>query len=287
MQTKPVTLLPATVDKPWGREIWYSGIEARGESCVQTGNDTRPLSHFLASHGRQKPVTLLKTLHATAGHLYVEVHATKSEIYAVEQVSADEGMLLGVDQNKRRKLGDAGLRAALLAAAQAAEAADGKLDAVEALLERVHLRVGDVVTIPASQPHCLRHGSTVVEFQTPVFERKILAASQPVKTQASWDCAAAVDLMDLTAPPQVARGDSQLFPAPSPTPDAAFRLVRIAAGAATTVPPWSVGWVFRGAIYGADCRFAAGKGFLTPATTRLATSEDAVALIAVEKQNAG
>ena len=30
----PARLEPVVIDKPWGREIWYSGIEARGESRI-------------------------------------------------------------------------------------------------------------------------------------------------------------------------------------------------------------------------------------------------------------
>ena len=48
------------------------------------------------------------------------------------------------------------------------------------LLASTELRVGDVVTIPPGTPHSLLRGVTVVEFQTPVFERRILAATGPV-----------------------------------------------------------------------------------------------------------
>ena len=282
MHTKPVALLPVTVEKPWGREIWYSGIETRGESCVRAGNADMPLSRFLDEHGRTQPVTLLKMLHATVGNLYIEVHATKSEIYAVQQAASSGSMLLGVKQAKRRALGDAGLRSALLAAAQAAEAGTGSLRAVAALLNAVQLHPGDVVAIPAQVPHSLRRGAVVVEFQTPVFERKILAAEQPVVTQKSWDCAAAVAMMDLATVPVVERGSAELYSAPDSLPDADFRLVRIAAGGTATVPPWSVGWVFRGEIESNGCRFGAQTAFLTPARTRLRSSADAVALLAVE-----
>ena len=62
------------------------------------------------------------------------------------------------------------------------------------------VRVGDVIEVPPKLPHGLLHGVTVVEFQTPVFERKILSSAQPVVTQAHWDTEEAVANMRLTAP---------------------------------------------------------------------------------------
>lgn len=286
MHGKPVALLPATVDKPWGCEIWFSGIERRGESRVRAGGADLPLSRFLADHGRQRPVTLLKALRPTAGNLYIEVHATKCETYAVQQVAASGGLLLGVNQAERRARGDEGFRATLLAAAQAAEAGTGGLCAVAALLNAVPLRQGDMVTIPPRVPHSLQCGTFVIEFQTPTFERKILAASQPVVTQTSWDCADAVAAMDLATVPSVARVSGKPFSAPAPLPDAGFQLVRLAAGATVVVPPWSVAWVFRGRVQGDGCRFGAGTAFLAPAQARLHASADAVALVAVETRAA-
>jgi hypothetical protein len=49
------------------------------------------------------------------------------------------------------------------------------------------LRVGDVVKVPCLTPHSLQHGVRVVEFQTPVYERKILSFGQKVLTQQDWD----------------------------------------------------------------------------------------------------
>ena len=49
------------------------------------------------------------------------------------------------------------------------------------------LRVGDVVSIPKFLPHALQHGVRAVEFQTPVYERKIVSFAQKVLTQPSWD----------------------------------------------------------------------------------------------------
>ena len=34
---QPLRLVPVAVEKPWGRELWYTGIEARGTSGVTDG----------------------------------------------------------------------------------------------------------------------------------------------------------------------------------------------------------------------------------------------------------
>ena len=278
-----VALTPVLVDKPWGREVWYSGVEARGESRVQLDDAEVPLSRYLAAHGRDEPVTLLKALQPTIGDLYMEVHEAKWEVYIVDAVDAalwpcGGCMLLGVDQRRRRALGDAGLRSSLLAVAQAAERRDTALEDVEAFLNRVPLQPGDALTIPPGVPHSLRRGIDVIEFQTPAFERRILAASQPVVTQNGWDCAAAVAAMDIASQVKVERVDTHREVAATP----GFRILHIGAGAAATVPPWTVGWVQRGEIDAGGRRFAARTAFLTSTETTVSASPDAVALAAVE-----
>jgi hypothetical protein len=59
----------------------------------------------------------------------------------------------------------------------------------------VPVRVGDVVTFPALQMHCLTRGIRVVEFQTPHYERLIVMFAQKALTQSHWDTAEAVALM--------------------------------------------------------------------------------------------
>src|SRR5690606_35807905 len=61
------------------------------------------------------------------------------------------------------------------------------------------LAVGDVVTVPRLVPHALQHGVRVVEFQTPVYERKILSFGQKVLTQEHWDTVEALTLVDMAA----------------------------------------------------------------------------------------
>jgi hypothetical protein len=47
--------------------------------------------------------------------------------------------------------------------------------------------VGDVIEVPPFVPHSLQNGVRVVEFQTPTYERLILAFNQQVQTQKHWD----------------------------------------------------------------------------------------------------
>lgn len=65
------------------------------------------------------------------------------------------------------------------------------------------LKVGDVVQVPCYTPHSLLHGVRTVEFQTPVYERKILAFAQKVLTQPHWDTDDALKnvLLDACIPP--------------------------------------------------------------------------------------
>ena len=118
----------------------------------------------------------------------------------------------------------------------------------------------------------------MIEFQTPAFERRILAASQPVVTQNGWDSAAAIAAMDIAAEAKVARIDTQRELAATP----GFRIVRIGDGAASTVPPWTVCWMQRGELDVDGCRFAARTALLTPVETLLRPDPGAVAFAALE-----
>ena len=296
MQPSPAALQPVVVEKPWGREVWYSGVEARGESRVGVGQDALPLSEFLRKHGRERDIVLLKALHPDQGDLYVELHDVKWEVYAVDAVDHalwphGGRMLLGIDQRRRRALGER-FNTALLAAAQASEAAvqhgattrnggsgsASEVADVARFLNAVAVRPGDMVTIPPTMPHSLLRGVSVIEFQTPVFERKILAASQPVKTQRTWDSAAAVAAMDAESLPAVTSPAATGETARTPH----FTVVAIGQGERRVVPPWSVGWVSRGEVRAGGRCFAARSAFVAPSRVELRTSEDAWALVAEE-----
>lgn len=231
----PCRLLPVEIAKPWGKEVWYTGIEARGESRVATGGgQDLPLGTYLAlapghlTNGHT-PI-LLKILDPlpapVIGELYLEVHETKREVYVVTAVDPDawpdgRGRIrYGVNQARRREFADdEAFRAAFLAALGEYEAARMESDAgAVGLAEREararaacltftderSLAVGDVITVPTWLPHSLQHGVRVVEFQTPTYERFILSSSQKVLTQDAWDSAHAVANMRLDTPKESA-----------------------------------------------------------------------------------
>ena len=223
----PVKLVPVSIAKPWGREIWHSAIEARGESAVLASGSPVPLSGYLQAVGLGDSVVLLKVLDPdpipVLGDLYFEVHERKREVYvvtAIDRRAWPDGrgrIRFGMDQARRRRYGnDDALRAAYLAAVQAYERERRAIDAgerpagaaerqrraaMEAFTAWVPLQVGDVVAVPPWTPHALQHGVRVVEFQTPTYERRIISFAQQVVTQAHWDSAEAIARMSLDPPP--------------------------------------------------------------------------------------
>jgi len=227
----PVALEAVHVPKPWGQEIWLTGIEARGESTVRTAAGTLPLSQYLALAPRRltggAPLVLLKVLAPRAepvlGDLYFETHEQKQEVYVVTRVDPaawpdGHGRIrFGMDQRLRAEYGDDDrFRADYLAAVQhyerirraidAGEAVSGDEEArrraaMEAFTDLRKLAVGDVVVVPTWLPHSLQHGVRVIEFQTPSYERYIISFAQQVLTQDHWDTEAAVPRMRLDAPP--------------------------------------------------------------------------------------
>jgi quercetin dioxygenase-like cupin family protein len=72
--------------------------------------------------------------------------------------------------------------------------------AMEGYYGSLPLQAGDVVQVPLNVPHSLQHGVRTIEFQTPVYERRIVAFGQKVLTQATWDTEQAVEEMVVTAP---------------------------------------------------------------------------------------
>lgn len=88
--TQPLHLQPVSIPKPWGQEIWYSGIEARGVSTVSKV----PLSWITDVFGEllacPSAPMLLKILDPypanNVGDLYFEMHAEKIEVYIVTHV---------------------------------------------------------------------------------------------------------------------------------------------------------------------------------------------------------
>ena len=282
MSSPPVQLEPVTVHKAWGREVWYSGVEARGESKVRLADGgPMPLGRFLAMHHRCRPVTLLKTLHPDSGNLYLEVHQRKHEVYVVDAVEPGAGkMLLGACRTGPHA-SDENFRERLLAAARAAETS-ARIDGVTAFMHTAELRAGDAVAIPPGVPHSLLRGVSVVEFQTPVFERKILAASQPVTTQDGWDSAEAIELMDLHTQPGVTPASD----APRQTlgTSAAFTVARhrVTRDQALRVDAWAVGWIVAGELRHGDLAFPARSAWISPQRAELRAIADTEVLVASE-----
>ena len=227
----PVMLAPVYIDKPWGREIWYTGIEKRGESSVVTeNNNSIPISLFLSLAPKQltnsKLPALLKVLDPkpvkSLGNLYLEVHEEKEEVYIVTNIDprAWPGgvgiMRYGVDQIARQSYGsDQQFRAEYLSSVQEYEAirqkVDSGLDVSNTIEERAklkmdgftsvkELRLGDVIKVPTWTPHSLQHGIRVIEFQTPTYERYIISFEQRVLTQEHWDSEHAITHMALDPP---------------------------------------------------------------------------------------
>ncbi len=256
----PLMLDPVYIPKPWGQEIWYTGIEVRGQSAVIAQNHKVPLPwllslmpRFLAA-GFAEHIVLLKILDPLPderyGDLYFEMHEQKQEVYVVTDIDRRAwpdgvgAIRLGFNQQKRAEFNDdAAFKAAYLAAVRDYEMvrreidqqldqqrlahAIGLNDPVDAAIlnqwlpllspelmalesekrtamysytATTDLQVGDVVKVPCFTPHALQHGVRTVEFQTPVYERKILSFNQKVLTQSHWDTETALEKISLDAP---------------------------------------------------------------------------------------
>ena len=256
----PLVLEPVSIPKPWGREIWYTGIEERGQSRVQGQGGSVPLPWLLSlapqrlAGGLSRQLTLLKILDPLPdevyGDLYFEMHEEKQEVYVVTHVdpvawpSGEGGIRFGFDQARRAQFSDdEAFKRAYLAAVKDYEQVRRRIDKLlddkrrtlgidlnqplaaetlqawqaelpPALLQEERdkravmdgytaikpLKLGDVVTVPCLTPHSLQHGVRTVEFQTPVYERKILAFAQKVLTQSSWDTDSAMAKVAVEAP---------------------------------------------------------------------------------------
>ena len=259
---QPLRLLPCEIPKPWGRELWLTGVESRGVSSIQSNSGATELPYGLGlfpvpilGEQEQEPV-LLKVLEpfpsARWGDLYLEVHREKWEVYVVlevdhhawpdgvgalragfatevvaeyqqrfqeqgpDRLKAELERRLNAYAAVREQLDPAletqmlGLRlepGALASVAQKSQAyaqlpetlrqkEQSLLGAVHELLGLVPLRAGDVTCLPPGVLHSLMHGVSVVEFQTPTYERLIAMSSQKVLTQPQWDSLEAIRMMD-------------------------------------------------------------------------------------------
>ncbi|WP_439134442.1 hypothetical protein [Pseudomaricurvus sp.] len=112
-----VRLAPVSIAKPWGQEIWYTGIEERGQSQVTDGRYSMPLPWLLSllpdylTAGKARDLNLLKILDPLPedvfGDLYFELHEEKQEVYVVTSVdrtawpTGTGGIRIGFDPLKR------------------------------------------------------------------------------------------------------------------------------------------------------------------------------------------
>ncbi|WP_019530292.1 hypothetical protein [Dasania marina] len=98
---QPLCLQTVAIAKPWGQEIWYTGVEQRGVASVEGSNQlAAPLPWVMAAlpqylcgepNGDQaRPLILLKILdpapQPVTGDLYFELHEEKREVYVVTAV---------------------------------------------------------------------------------------------------------------------------------------------------------------------------------------------------------
>ncbi len=161
---QPLPLYPVWVDKPWGQEIWFSGIEARGVSLVGHPTAGIPLPELLAlapewiCAGRHRELILLKILSPHAdpgfGQLYFELHEHKREAYVVldvDQAAWPQGtgaVRVGFDATQRQLLGDDGLRTAFADAVAAYETTRREIDAIIDDLQAVaNVEPGSVLSL--------------------------------------------------------------------------------------------------------------------------------------------
>lgn len=258
----PMLLEPVHIPKPWGQEVWYTGIEARGQSAVTAQEASTPLPWLLSlmpealAAGKERQLILLKILdplpEEVYGDLYFEMHEEKQEVYIVTHVDRSawpDGVgciRLGFNRELLKTYSsEMGFKQAYLAAVKDYEVVRRKIDEVfdknriengmqlndpvnakilktwqsqlaPALITEEHekrramdaftnmqpITVGDVIKVPQFTPHALQHGVRTVEFQTPVYERKILSFAQKVLTQSHWDTEAVLAQLNLEAPEQ-------------------------------------------------------------------------------------
>lgn len=131
-------LIPVAIPKPWGKEIWYTGIETRGVTAVGYDDCQIPLPHWLSAlpgrlaGSRRGPPLLLKVLdplsQAVLGDLYWELHREKREVYVITAIDPEawpggQGSIrFGLNQQKRSEYSsDADFREAYLQSVQAYE----------------------------------------------------------------------------------------------------------------------------------------------------------------------
>ncbi|MGY3804369.1 hypothetical protein ACWNT8_09930 [Pigmentibacter ruber] len=251
--------IPINIIKPWGQEIWFTGVEKRGVAKIKSIDGELPIpiswlfqacpSTLLGKQVAERQLILVKILDPISekvyGDLYYELHTEKNEVYVVTQINSPSGKIkFGVNPDKLKAYkSESAFKKELLTAIKEYELIRKKIDSFydkfrtaeniplnepilpdkikewrkeipkEDILEEeekrkimdsfagyLDLEVADVIQVPTLVPHALQSGVTVVEFQTPTYERYILSFAQKVLTQDHWDTEKAIDIMQLVVP---------------------------------------------------------------------------------------
>jgi mannose-6-phosphate isomerase class I len=109
----PIELRSVDIEKPWGKEVWFTGIEKRGISNAVLSGKEYKLSTLISLLGDKflekkspEPI-LLKILAPNSdpnfGNLYYELHTEKQEVYIVSKISdsiTQGKMKYGISQEK-------------------------------------------------------------------------------------------------------------------------------------------------------------------------------------------
>lgn len=136
---------PISIPKPWGQEIWYTGIEERGVACFTAQGFSAPIPWVLSTlptvfcGNSQKDLILLKILDPYSdpafGDLYFELHQEKREVYVVTGIdpvawpSGKGAIRFGFNQEKRKQYSsDASFRTGFLEAVNDYEDIRRKID---------------------------------------------------------------------------------------------------------------------------------------------------------------
>jgi len=261
---EPLPLETVSIPKPWGQEIWYTGVEQRGVACFSSNKHNVPIPYLLEvmpevlGQTENHSLILLKILDPLPeeifGDLYFELHNEKQEVYVVTNIDPKawpDGighMRMGfnpekINEHDNEFSSEAKFRQQFLDQVLTYRKIRFQIDALLdekreqqgyalnaevpikqlkqwlteipaelATEEKVHrqqmesyfgslpLKAGDVVKVPLNVPHSLQHGVRTIEFQTPVYERRIISFAQKVLTQKNWDTEQGAREMQIVAP---------------------------------------------------------------------------------------
>jgi hypothetical protein len=160
----PWKLQTQHIKKPWGQEIWYTGIEARGV-CRVNGTPLPwllDLDRDILSGQKSADILLLKILDplpdSQYGELYFEVHEQKIEVYVVTHVDPDAwpsgvGQIRYGFSPKKRALHDTdtAFKAAYLASVEQYQSQRNKIDALLEMKKQSHGYAASDIISPLQQ----------------------------------------------------------------------------------------------------------------------------------------